>query len=139
MKPAFVLDASVALSWMFEDEKNAYAERILDSLAEKSAAVSDLWALEVANALMVAERRKRLTAKASEECLLLLSTLDIQSYPTPMGAVFSHLHRVARTHGLSVYDANYLYLAQHLRLPIATLDKQLRAAARHSNIPLAKP
>jgi predicted nucleic acid-binding protein len=58
---AFVLDASVALAWCFDDEKTPQTEAVLDRLAADSAVVSTLWEFEVANALLVAERRGRLS------------------------------------------------------------------------------
>ena len=55
----FVLDCSVAVAWFFEDEADAYAESVEDAMASASAVVPSLWRLEVANALLVGERRRR--------------------------------------------------------------------------------
>ncbi len=55
-----VLDTSAALAWMFErtdPAEIALADQLLDNIAALSARVPSLWHLEVANALLVAERR----------------------------------------------------------------------------------
>jgi len=74
---AFVLDASVTLAWCFEDESNEYTDAILESLEFTEAFVPSVWPLEVTNALLVAERRKKLTKAASVRFLELLQELPI--------------------------------------------------------------
>lgn len=61
----FVLDCSVAMAWCFEDEITEYSEAIFDSLAESKAVVPSLWLLEVANVLLLAQRKKEL-AKSNQ-------------------------------------------------------------------------
>lgn len=55
-----VIDASVALAWCFPDEKSGYAERVLEGLEGRPVLVPAIWSLEVANVLLVGERRKRI-------------------------------------------------------------------------------
>ena len=55
-----VVDASVALAWGFPDEGNAYADAVLEGLEGQAVVVPALWPVEVANALLVGERRKRI-------------------------------------------------------------------------------
>jgi hypothetical protein len=59
---AFVLDGSVTMVWGFEDEADEYAESILDKMPEFQAHVPSLWPLEVANVLLVGERRRRISS-----------------------------------------------------------------------------
>src|SRR5258707_1921855 len=73
----FVLDCSLTVAWFFEDEANAYAQAVEDSLVTWSALVPSLWPLEVANALLVGERRKRATEAKVTTFLGLLKTLPI--------------------------------------------------------------
>ena len=46
---------------------------------------------------------------------------------------------LARTLGLSTYDASYLDLAMRLDLPLATLDAALANAAKKSGVQIYRP
>jgi predicted nucleic acid-binding protein len=133
-----VLDASVALSWCFEDEANTYADRILDLLAHGAEAQAPaIWPLEIYNSLLTAERRKRITAAESANWLNKITALKI-SIGAPLnfreaGDILS----IAREYGLSMYDASYVELARRAALPLATIDRKLDAAARKSGISTA--
>ncbi len=133
-----VLDASVALTWHFEDETSDYAEQILDRLAEDEAIVPTLWPLEIANGLILAERRERISpaklARAIELSLDLRVSLDRASAALALGAV----HELARSQGLSAYDAAYLELAMREGIPLATQDEDLRNAAGRAGVSLAE-
>ncbi len=128
----FVLDASVAMSWCFEDEKAPESERTLDLLAEQDALVPALWVYEVANVLTVAERRRRLTEAESAHFLDLLQQLPIAVAASSSDA--AALLDVARRHRLSAYDAAYLALAAQHGLALATLDSQLAARAVEAGV-----
>lgn len=128
----FVLDASVAISWCFEDEATPATEALLDRLGEAEAVVPALWFYEVANVLVVAERRGRLTEAQAERFIGLLGRLPIRVEPGE--APMSSLLAIGRRHGLSAYDAAYLALAEHPGLPLASLDSPLRAAARRAGV-----
>ena len=123
----FVVDASLTLSWCFEDEATTETEAILDRLAEDTAVVPALWELEVANVLLLGERRKRLTEAQSARFMTLLQQLPIlvDAARVDMTSVLA----AGRRHGLTAYDAAYLVLAEHEGLPLATSDAKLRAAA----------
>lgn len=132
----FVLDCSVALSWCLEDESSSYAEQILDALREAEAVVPSIWALEVTNVFLVAERRSRITLAQTAKALKLLKSLPIciDNHP-PFGVMESTLS-IARIESLSAYDASYLELATREELALATLDKRLAQAARDYGIAL---
>jgi predicted nucleic acid-binding protein len=125
-----VLDASVALSWCFADEENAYGLTVLGMLREADACVPSIWPLEVANALLVAERRRRLNQTETSRFLTLIESLDIAVDPGTSVRAFSETLSLARRYSLSSYDAAYLELALREGLPIATLDRNLLSAAR---------
>lgn len=74
----FVLDCSVAISWCLVDENNDYANCILAMMVDSEAFVPGIWSLEIANTLIVAERRNRMTKEQSEEAINLLQSLLIQ-------------------------------------------------------------
>lgn len=126
----FVLDCSVAMAWCFESEADAYTDAVLGSLPGRTAVVPALWPLEVANVLLVAERRRRLRGADVVRFLDLLGELPIV-VDGPVGIRdLAALMALGREHRLSAYDAAYLHLAMRERLPLATHDRALRAAAR---------
>jgi predicted nucleic acid-binding protein len=132
---AFVLDASVTLSWAFPDEQNPIALRagqLLESSGE-TALVPSLWWYEVRNILIVNERRGRITPLRTAS---FLKALDELSIVTEFSQDESIVLELARQSRLTVYDAAYLALALHQRLPLATLDKDLRDAALAAGVPL---
>lgn len=132
----FVLDCSVALAWCFPDEKTAESQRVLQSLKKGAAVVPSLWFLEVSNALLVAERRGRITAEAAGQALKLLSNLPIEVDERSGFPLSADLLTLAREHDLTAYDAAYLELARRLSLPLATLDRKLQTAARNAGVAL---
>ncbi len=133
---AFVLDGSVAMVWGFEDEDDAYAAALLDRMPELQAHVPALWPLEVANALIVGERRGRTTPAESARFLAILGGFPIAVDVETVGRAWADTLHLARAHNLSAYDAAYLELAIRLGLPIATLDARLKAAATAVGVPI---
>lgn len=134
-----VLDASVAVAWCFEDESTRPAENVLDVLSAGTEALAPaIWPLEVANALLVAERRKRITRAQVTALLQRISKLPIAVEPIPPARAFEQVLAVARQHELSEYDASYVELASREGLPLATLDAKLRRAARSAGIALVE-
>ncbi|RME63763.1 MAG: PIN domain-containing protein [Nitrospirae bacterium] len=131
---SFVLDASVTLSWLFEDEITEYTETVLEALTESTAIVPSIWPLEVGNALLVAERRKRLSHADTVSFLRMLSELPIRVEYQSMDIAIGEIIELARSENLSTYDSSYLHLAMHLGLPIATKDKALQKAARRCGV-----
>jgi len=109
--PTLVLDASVTLAWVFEDEESGYPDFVLESLAEAQACVPIIWPLEVGNALLVAERRGRLNQAATVQFLALLWQLPIVVELDRPERMLGEILSLAREQGLSTYDATYLHLA----------------------------
>jgi predicted nucleic acid-binding protein len=132
----FVIDTSVVMSWCFKDEINRYADGILDLLEEATAFAPSIWPLEVGNVLLVAERRKRLSEADSMRFVALLSELPIIVEQEPSERMIHEILVLAREHNLSSYDASYLDLAMRKGLSIATIDKNLIAAAKRSQVPI---
>lgn len=134
--PVLVLDASVTLAWAFEDEGNAYPDFVLEALSEAKACVPTIWPLEVGNALLVAERRRRLNQAATVQFLALLWQLPIIVEPERPERLLGEILSLAREQGLSTYDATYLHLAMRRGVPLATTDELLRKAANRAGVPL---
>jgi predicted nucleic acid-binding protein len=129
----FVLDASVAACWAFEDEDHPTATLALERIRSDQARVPSLWWFEVRNTLIINERRGRLAEADTAAFLRGLSRLGVTVDRLPEEAGVMTL---ARKHRLTVYDASYLELAQREALPLATLDADLIRAARAENLSL---
>lgn len=132
----FVLDCSVTMAWAFDDEDVPRAAGMRDRLDQDMAVVPAIWALEVGNALLMAERRKRISRAESLRFVELLRALPIDVDATPALGGLGSLLSLARQAGVSVYDAGYLDLAASHGLPLATLDKALERAARQIGVAL---
>lgn len=131
---AFVLDCSVALAWVLPDEGSVYADALLDRLVAEGAVVPPVWPLEVGNVLLVALRRRRIRQTEFESTVERLRRLPIEVDIGTTDHALAGVLVLAAQHGLTTYDAAYLELAQRRRLPLATLDKPLRAACRAAKV-----
>lgn len=138
MSDDFVIDNSVVMTWCFKDENIQYSDFILNKLESVTAIVPSIWPLEVTNVLLVAERRKRISEADSTRFIALLSELPIIVDQESPERMIKEIFGLARKHNLSSYDASYLDLAMRKGLPIATLDKNLLAAAKRSKVSLLK-
>ena len=135
----FVLDCSVTMAWCFDDEADGYADAVLDGLVDGTAVVPSLWPLEIANVLLVAERRGRLNKADSARFLELLGALPIAVDGETHGRAIGAIVLLGREHGLSSYDTAYLELAMRENVPLASLDQPLRLAAEGSGVSLLGP
>ena len=136
---AFVLDCSLTVAWFFEDEADDYAQAVEDSLSAAGAVVPALWPLEVANALVTGERRKRAMEAKVTTFLGLLKSLPIDIDDETANHVWQESIHLARMHQLSVNDAAYLELALRRGLPLATLDEKLQVFAAAAGVPKYEP
>lgn len=135
-KSSVVLDGSVAIAWLFYDEQNSYADSIAARVSELEFVVPSLWHLEVANVLLVGERRGRSTPADTAQWTAFLAQLPMSVDQETTNRAWSDVLTLARTHGLSAYDAAYLELASRRTLPLATLDESLRKAAGKCGVAL---
>ena len=127
---SLVLDSSVTLSWFFEDERTPATASILERVVEQGAVVPAIWRLEVANALQSGLRRGRVDAAFRDATLSDLGQLDIVSDPDTDSHAWAETLQLADRFRLTLYDAAYMELAQRRHLPLATLDRELRMAAK---------
>jgi predicted nucleic acid-binding protein len=130
---SFVLDASVAFTWMMRDEDHPLADLAFARIRLDYAAVPGIWWYEIRNMLVVNERRGRISVADSTLVLKDMARMRIRVHGVQDHA---NLLSLARQFQLTVYDAAYLDLAVRERLPIASLDKKLRAAAETAGVPL---
>lgn len=125
---SFILDASLTLSWFFEDERTPIGDALLEQTAENGAVVPSIWRLEIANALQMAIRRKRIDTIFRDLALGQLAHLPIVVDPDTDYHAWTSTLRLADRFGLTIYDATYLELAHRHEMPLATLDSALRGA-----------
>ncbi|OGG90915.1 hypothetical protein A3H16_03205 [Candidatus Kaiserbacteria bacterium RIFCSPLOWO2_12_FULL_53_8] len=133
---SLTLDASVALAWLFEDENNEYARKVMRAASSRTMIVPPIWPLEVGNALLVAERQKRITRVQADDSLETLAGLEIIVDPGIVDASCKDLCVLARNFCLTTYDASYLSLAMRENTSLATLDRKLRLAAKEAGVAL---
>jgi predicted nucleic acid-binding protein len=134
---ALVLDCSIALSWFFPDEKTAFTEAALDLVALEECWVPAVWRLEFPNALMVAERRRRLTREERHQVIDEAARLRLRVDATV--PELRAISDIAERHELSTYDAAYLELAARQGAALITLDRALAAAAATAGIAVHAP
>ncbi|MFZ0929590.1 MAG: type II toxin-antitoxin system VapC family toxin [Syntrophobacteraceae bacterium] len=131
----FVLDCSVSAAWFLSDESSEAAEKILHRLADEEAVVPPLWIAEMANVLVMAERRGRIAPADASRAVELVMSLPIQVEFADLRTLNAS-RLLAREYDLSAYDASYLELAQRAGLPLATMDRILSTAARRCGVPV---
>ena len=136
MSAALVVDCSIAMAWLFHDEATPKTVALLNRLATETALVPAWWFVEITNVLAMAERKGRITPSQSDAFIADLSKLAIERDDEATNRAFTHLLALCRTHRLTSYDAIYLDLAIRRSLPLATLDEDLRKAAKKLGIGL---
>jgi predicted nucleic acid-binding protein len=135
--PGFVIDASATLPWCFAEEATPWTEGLLDRLqGGEEVRVPAHWPIEVMNGLIMAVRRKRIDLDRVARFAGDLAALPIRIEPPHEPAAWNDVVQVATKHNLTIYDAAYLELAERIGLPLATLDGDLRKAARAKGSPL---
>ena len=136
MSAALVVDCSIAMAWLFHDEATPKTVALLNRLATETALVPAWWFVEITNVLAMAERKGRITPSQSDAFIADRGKLAIERDDEATNRAFTHLLALCRTHRLNSYDAIYLDLAIRRSLPLATLDKDLRKAAKKLGIGL---
>ncbi len=131
-----VVDASVTVAWCLKDESSPLADAVLAALIEDDAVVPAIWGFEVANALIAAEKRGRLTPHETPEVIAFLRSLPISIHDEDARSDMAALMETARANSLSAYDASYVHLALRSGFPLATLDARLRSACERAGVSL---
>lgn len=131
---AFVLDCSVTLAWLLPDEREAATDALIDELQRTTAVAPAIWPYEVANAMLIAQRRARIGEKDKIRVRRVLSALPIEVEAVSSEHILSAVSELGRRLEITSYDAAYVELATRRRLPLATLDSRLRKACKTSNV-----
>ena len=135
---AFVVDASVTISWCFDDEATPYTESVLERLRESEAVAPAIWPLEVANILLLGERRGRIPRTKTESFVRVLRELEVSVQEKSTGTFLGPVMQIGREYGLASYDASYLELAMRHDLSLATLDRRLADVAGRAGVKLVE-
>lgn len=131
-----VLDSSITLARIFPDEWTPEVHRVFDEEVLLGAFVPDLWKIELANVLSLSVRKGRMTQVRRDDAFTDLNFLPIVVDPDTGRYTWTDTLELADRHKLTVYDATYLELALRRKLPLATLDKELRVAAQNEGVQL---
>jgi predicted nucleic acid-binding protein len=129
-----VLDASIAATWCFEDEASTETDSLFERVRDHGAVVPGLWHLEVGNLLLQAEKRGRIGKGEAATRLDLMAELPIATDPETTRRAWREILALARTEGLTLYDAAYLELALRCRVALLTRDRDLAHAARRRGV-----
>jgi predicted nucleic acid-binding protein len=133
-----VIDNSVAMAWCFADETTPVTDTLLQRVRLEGAVAPSIWPLEVANVLLNAERRGRITQAQTEQFIELLEALSPIIDPGGPSGAFGPILALGRQYGLTSYDATYLEVAQRRGLALATQDRRLSEVAAQMGITLIR-
>ena len=132
-----VLDCSVTLAWFLEDERSAFSDAAFDLLGEADCWVPALWRLEFPNALLFAERKRRIDRNTRLDALDRAEQLGLRVDPVPVD--MRMVSAIAERRDLTTYDATYLELALRLASGLVTLDRGLADAAAAEGVAVQAP
>ncbi|MGH9588592.1 MAG: type II toxin-antitoxin system VapC family toxin [Acidobacteriaceae bacterium] len=133
---SLVLDSSVVIAWVYNDESTPAVKEIESRVLQHGAFVPSIWRLEVANVLEMSVRKRRNNSAFRNAVLADLALLPITIDPETERQAWGPILTLAEQHRLTLYDAAYLELAIRRGLALATLDKDLRSAARKEKVVL---
>jgi predicted nucleic acid-binding protein len=135
---ALVIDSSAALSWCFEDAATPQSDLLFERVRDQGAVVPGLWHLEVANVLLQAEKRGRISLSDVAMRLELIAELPIATDTETTARAWREILGLARAEGLTTYDASYLELAMRRGLPLQTRDGALIGAAERCGVTVSR-
>ena len=133
MHSRFVVDASVALSWVLPGEDTSRTLLLRDFAVNNNYVelfVPPIFWYEVANVLWVAVKRERITQTEALKALEALLDFQIDVWKAdPVDSL-----AIAFNQNLAVYDSAYLSIAAQHQVTLWTIDIALAHAAQHLNI-----
>jgi predicted nucleic acid-binding protein len=131
MNAAWVIDSSIGISWVHPAQATTQTDSLLEEVAAGAAMfVPAFWFLEMANCLLILQRRKRLSPEERQTALVTLRGMNFIPDDESANAAFGMISDLADEHSLTVYDAAYLELALRRKLPLASRDASLVQAAK---------
>ena len=136
MRAAFVIDASVIISWRDPREQSEYGLSILQCLKKENAIAPIICCMEVNNVLRLFEKRELITHDTAQETIELVASLPINLDDRQIKFRMPQVTELACKHDLTVYDSCYLELALRFGLPLATMDNKLIEAVKNEGLSL---
>lgn len=127
---SLVLDSSVTLARIYTDEVTEAVAQVFEQVARAGAWVPSIWRLEVANGLQQGVLKRRISVGFRNDSLADLELFEISVDRETDTFAWTSSLKLAERFRLTLYDACYLELAQRRELPLASLDRELRAAGR---------
>lgn len=135
MNSAWVIDSSIGISWVHPAQATTETNNLLDDVSAGTAIfVPAFWFLEMANCLLMLQRRKRLSQEERGTALTTLREMDFVVDDESAKHAFEAISNLACEHSLTVYDAAYLELALRRKLPLASRDEALIRAANKAGV-----
>ena len=134
-----VLDSSIMIAWLMPDEQAVEADAAIVEAMASGSDVPALFGFEVANAMMMNVRRKRISLSDALAGLADLASIEIRAEIAPKAEHMQRIASVAAKHRLSAYDAAYLEMAIRLNATLASLDHDLKKAALAEDVRLFTP
>jgi predicted nucleic acid-binding protein len=132
---ALVIDGSTTLGFVLKDEQAPHALKALEAVENGVPTfVPAHWCVEVANGLIMAERRKRASQADITEALSLVAALPVVTDDETARRAGGDTPALARQYGLTIYDAAYLGLAMRKGASLATTDHELVKAAKAAGV-----
>jgi predicted nucleic acid-binding protein len=129
------VDASVGFAWVYQGQATSETDRLLNEVAKGAAViVPALWFLEMANVLLIAQRRHRMTTIQRKAALEKLVDMQFTVDEEGTRNAFGKISELAEKYGLTIYDAAYLEVALRRSLPLASRDETLRGAAKQCGL-----
>jgi len=129
-----VIDASVTIAAVADEVHTARAREILRTVAREGAVVPGVWPIEVANILLMMERRGLIDSDTRTRIAEQLEALPITIDPETAGRALGRISELAARHRLSVNDGCYLELSLRLGERLATFDTALARAATDAGV-----
>ncbi len=135
MSESWVVDSSVGFAWVHPNQATPETEKLLKEVeAGALVVIPTLWFVEMANSLLVLQRRKRLTKGERKAALEILASMNFTVDEESARAAFHRTSELAEEHGLTIYDATYLEVALRRKLCLASRDTALIAAAKKCSV-----
>ena len=135
LSASFVVDASVGFAWVYQGQATPETDQWLNDVAAGATViVPALWFLEMSNVLLIAQRRRRLTAGQRKAAMEKLTAMQLTVDEAGSRNAFGKTSELAEKYGLTIYDATYLELALRRSLPLASRDEALKNAAKQCGL-----
>ncbi len=129
------MDASIGFAWVYQGQATPETDHLLNEVAAGAMViVPALWFFEMSNVLLMAQRRRRLTAAQRKAAMEKLTALQLTVDEEGTRIAFGKTSELAEKYGLTIYDATYLELALRRSLPLASRDEALRNATRQCGL-----